>query len=502
MKKLFIALLLLLPGIAHAAESWPAGTATTIAAASELGATYEASGAYWDASEEQLYTVADNGKLSILTGAATANVNGTPAVEAEEFTADLGSYDLEGVTKITDGSDIVYIGIERDFGDSNKDKLIAYDTSLEEEVAAWDLSPLLDGTDLDGDAMDVNLGLEALTFIPNGEHPYADQSAGGVFVAGRQQDGALIYMSVDVTTSGAAVTELDTIASHYPSDIAGLHYDSQTQKMYAVYDANNRMVIMDANGGNSTSYVMASGTHDEEGITMAPTCSGDTGSIYITGDANGGNPPDVYRFDDFSLNCVEEEPEEVPDDDPDSENNGGEEENEIDGDDDESAPSEIIGSTTVAGNTVTIAMDDGTTVTSQPFSGTADVEVAALRGGKRVIVSNGKRVAVYRGTELVGRKKMRNKRLRHFTIGVRRFPNRNGQTIILAGRRKKKESVSIARLTRGDRIKKVYRKRVQKKKNVRRFRIRKKRGAKFHIYFGNTKTRWKVGRRGKLKRLR
>lgn len=477
MKRIFLIAILALPAAAVAVESWPGGSGTVIAdsVGGELGEGYEPSGAVWDEDGGTLFIVGDDGDLDELSADGTVLNSWHPS----------GNFDLEGVTLNTgdDADNFVYLGVE------NPDGIKQFNTSTGNVVRSWDLTPWMNGAD--------NQGLEALTFVPNGDHPYTNSSSGGLFYAGLQETGDIYVLDID-TDSNGTYTHIDTIDSPNSSnDLAGLAYFNDV--LYGVDDNSDRLWTADTSGTLTATYELFGTT--EEGIALDTTCPGDSAVAFIANDVTGGDGDgDVRSYPNFPVTCPAEDetPDPNPDDDSPDEPDNDTDDNTVD----DETTSDVISSVSTSGNSITIAMDDGSTATSQPFAGSANVEAVVLRNSRRAVVSNGKRVAVYRGTQCARRKRLRNKRLRHFDLGVRRFSNRAGQTIILAGRRGKKESVNIARLTRGDRVKKVYRARVHKKKNVQQFRIRKKRGARFHVYFGGTKTRWKVGRQGKLKRLR
>lgn len=441
------------PLVLLAASAWPADSGTIITNATALGATYEPSGAYWDAEESLLYIVSDNGKMS------TLDANGASLYTTTVST----NFDLEGITKIEAGSEIVYLGLERDFSNGNKDSVVAYNTTTNSVVQKWDVSSLFTG--------DENSGMEALTFIPNGEHPFADHSSGGVFVGGRQSDGALIYFTVDL--SGTAVTHLATLPSSFGyTDVAGLEYNSDTEKLFAVYDGSNRMVIMDADGSNPIAYTMHASAHDEEGIAIASTCADKSASLFFAFDTNAGIA-EVARYDNYAITCKaapEENSSETPS---------------------EEAETEIC--------TPCNAPPEATQPDTASIANEKTISKSVTE--KRIVTSNGCAFIISRSDHEITRKKFcRKKKISARTLKIFDWKNYRGKTIVLAGRNGKKEYVVTARLKKNDAIVHLDIKKARVKNTSKKIRMTQKKHGNIMVKFGKKQTNWHITRSHQLKR--
>lgn len=275
---LSVGLALLVPSFAFAVGvlSWPGGSGTVIGNSSSIGSSYEPSGIVWHRSQEKLYLVSDEGKLTRMDA------------DGENVQTWSLSGDFEGVAVADHESDRVYIGVE------NPDGILEFDTGDQELTGlSWDLRTWMTGSS--------NLGLEALTFVPNGAHPYANSESGGLFYAGLQADGKIYVFDVDLSTSDA-VSHVDTITVvSGQTDISGLHYDLDTEVLYAIFDGYNQLVEMDADGTVENRYTLPG--NDQEGITLVANCETDTASVAISEDTG----PEVWSYSDYPIECVEEE---------------------------------------------------------------------------------------------------------------------------------------------------------------------------------------------------
>ena len=98
-----------------------------------------------------------------------------------------------------------------------------------------------------------NLGLKALTSVPDATHP-----EGGLFYAGLQTTREFFRFDLSIKSSSAlkSVTFIDTLTidgNHI--DIADLSYDSTTHRILAVYDSLTRIKVVEKYGELKTQWV-------------------------------------------------------------------------------------------------------------------------------------------------------------------------------------------------------------------------------------------------------
>jgi WD40 repeat protein len=172
--------------------------------------------------------------------------------------------DLEGVTIADEITNYIYLGLE------HPDAILKFVLSTGLLTGrSWHLTAWMIGAD--------NLGLEALTFIPNGDHPSLESSSGSLLYAGLQADGKIYIF--DLNLSGSNVSYVTTITPiPGQTDLSGLNYDSESQLIYAVYDSTDRFVKMTADGTIVQEYSLP-GTA-QEGVSISSD-----GSIFIADDS-------------------------------------------------------------------------------------------------------------------------------------------------------------------------------------------------------------------------
>ncbi len=276
--------------------AWPGDAGAIISGTSELGAGYEPSGIV-SLDDGSLVLVGDDGDVSVLQANGTIVSSWSPGG------------DLEGVTTI-DSGDYVYIGVE------HPDAIKQFSLSAGVFTGkSWDLTTWMTGAS--------NQGLEALTFVPNGVHPYANGTAGGLFYAGLQADGDVYVFNVDLTTSDS-VTLIATLDLGTATDISGLHYEEETETVFAIFDGVNRLVEFSPSGIVQNSYELPG--NDQEGITMIPVCGSDVAGVYIAEDVG----PEVWMYGSYSMTCIVDE---VPGDDLPVEDPGDDTGDDLDPDD-------------------------------------------------------------------------------------------------------------------------------------------------------------------------
>ncbi|GAF79826.1 unnamed protein product, partial [marine sediment metagenome] len=131
---------------------------------------YETSGLTWHQGLEKIFSVSDEGVVSMM------NRDGTELVHWN-----IGG-DFEAITVADHTSNFVYIGVE------NPDSVIEFDVSSGQITRTFSLTDWMTGPS--------NLGLEALTFVPDATHP-----EGGVFYAGLQSTGEVFRFGLSIKSS-------------------------------------------------------------------------------------------------------------------------------------------------------------------------------------------------------------------------------------------------------------------------------------------------------------
>ena len=199
-----------------------------------LPSGYETSGLVLHEGFNKLFAVSDEGILSMM------NPNGTGLVHWSL------SGDFEAITVADHDSDLIYIGVE------NPDSIIEFDVSTGEITRTFSLTNWMTGPS--------NLGLEALTFVPDTSQP-----EGGYFYAGLQSSGTIYRFQLPIhsSTDSTAVTFIDTLqveGNH--TDISGLTYDPSSDRILALYDSINRIKVIERNGDLRTQWT-APGSEQE-----------------------------------------------------------------------------------------------------------------------------------------------------------------------------------------------------------------------------------------------
>ena len=286
---LSISVILFLSMSVSAADSWPGDSGTTIASATgdSLGVGYEPSGIVYHSGLGKLVLVGDGGDVT------TMNIDGS------DIDNDHIGGDFEAVTVANTGTDLVYVGVE------NPDSIKEFDISDGSFTGnQWDLTTWMIGAS--------NQGLEGLTFIPNGSHPYANSSSGGLFYAGLQEDGDIYVFDIDVTSS-YTVNEDDYIAkitlNDSRTDISGLDYSTETGLLYAIFDSSNELLEIDPLSSYSIINTYNLPGNTQEGISIVSNCPDTSASSYLAEDSG-----DVKVYNNYLVACIEEDDSGNPDD--------------------------------------------------------------------------------------------------------------------------------------------------------------------------------------------
>jgi len=254
---------------------------------------YQPSGLAWNPVTKKLLTVCNTGQVTIMNLDGTGQVNKTT-----------GYYDFEGITIVDPNSNIVFLG------DENPDKIMEYNLTTGLTKREWDLRSVLTGAD--------NQGMEGLTFVPNGYHPYPNSASGGLFYAGVQRspnltdtdpnNNYLLYaFDIDLNTSGKIVNwygiKLPTTTPQ--SDISDLYFSKDTNILYVLFDGANRLVELKTDGTLIKDYsglTTALTVEEQEGIVVMASYPKLTADIYLASDTQkkigwfSGYPVD-YDYD-------------------------------------------------------------------------------------------------------------------------------------------------------------------------------------------------------------
>ncbi|MFA6296091.1 MAG: SdiA-regulated domain-containing protein [Patescibacteria group bacterium] len=264
----------------HAANPWPAGTGTDIGTNLPPDPiVYEPSGLAWQSRLGTLFVVGDSGNITEMTNDGSILHNWYYG----------SAFDLEGIAVANPDSNYVYVGRE-----DNR-------TIYEFDLNTWQLSGK--SWDLSSWMPDIpNQGLEALTYVPNGDHPYSNSASGGLFYAGHQSDGKIYVFDVNLSASGS-VNFISTITPQAgTTDLSGLDFEPSTQILYAIFDSSDLLVEMQANGTVLNSYNVP-GTA-QEGISVQPNCPNTTTNIYLAEDAT----PQIFKYSNYPnyyQNCTQ-----------------------------------------------------------------------------------------------------------------------------------------------------------------------------------------------------
>lgn len=267
---------LVMTGPAASALPWPGGSATDIGGG--LPSNFEASGIVWDNFTGALWVVGDEGQLSrmLRDGTSTANWSLPTPV------------DFESVT-VTGTTQRIYLGKE-------------YPPTILEYKSSSTAKPTSTGSSWQlGFPATSSNGMEGLTWVPNGYHPYANSSSGGVFFASSQTNGKIYVYDVDLSTSGSTAFRgsFTPDASH---DISDLFFSTDTSTLFVLYDTANKVLEIDTSTTSFSImrfYTLPSTTTGQEGVTLLPQCPGAETIIYIADDEE----ETVYSFNDFPQPC-------------------------------------------------------------------------------------------------------------------------------------------------------------------------------------------------------
>jgi len=248
------------------AGPWP-GSLPGIEIGSGLPTGYEPSGALWHTQLEKLFTVWDNGMVSMMdydgSNVTTWSVYG----------------DLEGVCVSDPNSDFVYVGVERP-----DDGIQEFNVVTGQATRFFNLAPWMQ-------SVNANLGLEALTFVPN-----TSSAEGGNFYAGLQETGTIYIFELPIASSDTetTVTFIDSIHTGLPG-ISGLDYNTEYGLLYALWRYLAQLRVMLLDGTIIVEWDVPGDS--QEGVALWQGLSPGQAQIFVAED-NG----EIWRYD-FNSQC-------------------------------------------------------------------------------------------------------------------------------------------------------------------------------------------------------
>lgn len=276
------AVLLVTTGSAAMATAWPsASTGTDIGGSLPSG--FVPSGIVWDDFTGALWIVSDEGTLARMLDDGTM----------EDDWPIAPGLDLEAVA-VTGTTQRLYLGKE------HPPTIMEYKSSSTgaptSENKSWTL----------GFTTTLSSGMEGLTWVPNGYHPYSNSNSGGLFFASSQYDGKIYVYDVNLSVSGTWTFVDSFTPDSAQTDISDLYFSPSTRTLFVLYDAANKMLEIDTSTASysiMTSYTLPSSTEGEEGVTLLPQCPGAVTNIYIADDEES-LAHSVYRFNNFPQLCA------------------------------------------------------------------------------------------------------------------------------------------------------------------------------------------------------
>jgi hypothetical protein len=227
----------------------------------------------WHKGLQKLFLISDDGWISRM------DLDG-----GNKYTWYVESADYEGLTIANHSSNYVYVATEQ-----TQILIKEFDVSTGSLTGkTWRL------TEMEGSG---NAGLEALTFVPNGFHPYADSTSGGLFYAGKEADGKIYVYDVNLSVSGSVTYKGTITPVSGRTAIGGLHFESETGVLYVMYRDDQLVREIEPDGTFIAEYSRPNG--GQEGITVIPSCPSSYADMVI---ANDGGPVTLYH--NYPVACL------------------------------------------------------------------------------------------------------------------------------------------------------------------------------------------------------
>jgi hypothetical protein len=247
------------------AGPWP-GILPGVEIGSGLPSGYEPSGAVWHKQLNKLFTVWDNGMVSMM------DYDGTNITNWSVYG------DLEGICVPDPSSDFIYVGLERP-----DDGIDEFNITTGQVTRFFDLTPWMQ-------SVDPNLGLEALTFIPD-----TSSTEGGYFYAGLQETGTIYIFELPIISSStdSTVTFIDSMHTGLPG-ISGLHYNIEYDLLYAMWAYGHQLRVMLLDGTILVAWDLPGDS--QEGVALWQGLAPGEGQIFVAEDAG-----EVWRYDFNSI---------------------------------------------------------------------------------------------------------------------------------------------------------------------------------------------------------
>lgn len=232
-----------------------------------LGPEVEPSGVIWHPSLKLVVVVGDEGSVNRLSRSDTER--------DANWTQWRPGGDLEAVALPDPDGPLIYLGVE------DPDAVVEFD--LVRGVLTgreWDLSSVMTGK--------ANRGLEALA-AGNGVVFAGHQGTGQIFVLGLLAEGKI---------------ELRSVLSPSPerTDLSGLHFDSATGSLFALYESGDLIRQMTTEGVLIGEFRVPG--KDQEGLAVVGDCDTGLAAIYIAQD-NG----EVWRSVGYPVTCIRDQPD-------------------------------------------------------------------------------------------------------------------------------------------------------------------------------------------------
>jgi Ca2+-binding RTX toxin-like protein len=275
-----------LEGVASSSESL---TSPITLLGPEVLYGYEPSGLFWSSQNEMFYMVSDNGKFIAFT--SDGNIDVTDSVVG----------DLEAVTMSDENSNKIYIGVERNYAGQRDNAIIEYDLQNGLTGKRWSLNNWMNNTNN-------NLGLEALTFVPNIHSAFGVSSSGGYFYAGLQQTGDIYVFDIN-TSHEEDVTYIAKLSTGI-SDISGMHFSLNSGTLYAIFDTHNVLIAMNSDGNEKQQLILPGS--NQEGLAVRDNCGG--GAEVVVAEDHASDPA-VRKYGYTPDVCGDEEMEDAAGDD-------------------------------------------------------------------------------------------------------------------------------------------------------------------------------------------
>ncbi len=195
----------------------------------------EASGITYASDSNTFYVVSDKGDIAQMdTEGAIVQKN------------NLENANFEGITRDVN-TGMLYIVIE------GKDRILQVDPNTLQSLGEFTVSRKLDG---DKVVSGGKQGFEGITFVPDAQHP-----EGGTFFVVNQatpdqkkpEPSALLHIELPLRTASRNDTKemKGKILGVSPmpfSDLSGVHYDEQSERLYVLSDSEKKILILGLDG--------------------------------------------------------------------------------------------------------------------------------------------------------------------------------------------------------------------------------------------------------------